>query len=268
MRSQVSYRVVPDRRRQSSLEVYSIDTVEGGPTSGASQVIPPFLTLEHDADHGRFWYAVREEQQSKERRWSEVRISLVDLGFSPESPPDWVLRLKLTCFNRDLPAQLHVGPEGEPVQLREGSPVRARLITKPTSVVRPSISRDGMWRLLSHLNLNHLSITDAEAFREILRLNEFRGSTSSKARIDAIKALSHEPEVMRVGDGVARGIALTVTINAEEFPDEGAHVFLWILSVFIGAYCGINTYSKLRVVDTHGELVGAWRPRAGNTTLM
>ena len=52
------------------------------------------------------------------------------------------------------------------------------------------MKRGALWRLISHLSLNHLSLADAEdgadALREILKLYDFADSAETRAMIDGV----------------------------------------------------------------------------------
>ena len=51
-------------------------------------------------------------------------------------------------------------------------------LMKPTDTLRPPTGRSVLWRLISHLSLNYLSLVDEgrEALQEILKLYNFTDS--------------------------------------------------------------------------------------------
>src|SRR3990167_6933538 len=64
-----------------------------------------------------------------------------------------------------------------------------RCVTPPTHTIRPPLRNRAHWRLLSHLNLNHLSLSGAsgtDALKEILRLYDFRDSDTTRKMIESI----------------------------------------------------------------------------------
>ena len=67
-------------------------------------------------------------------------------------------------------------PAGTPLEVEEAAPVtRSVCVTKPTPQANPPMGGETLWRLISHLSLNHLSLTSGShslsALREILRLH-------------------------------------------------------------------------------------------------
>ena len=69
--------------------------------------------------------------------------------------------VRTLCSNRDLPLKLpRVGEEVrfEPAFSAPG--IKAKGIRNPTGTLRPANPRGRYWHLVSHLNLNHMSLTD------------------------------------------------------------------------------------------------------------
>ena len=81
--------------------------------------------------------------------------------------------MRCLCTNRDLPARLPFGNEAGDFEL-EGMPSIRRIITlkKPTLALRPPVGKAALWRLISQLSLNYLSLVGEgrDALQEILRL--------------------------------------------------------------------------------------------------
>ena len=76
-----------------------------------------------------------------------------------DRPADEVLVVKTTCTNRDLPDRLRQSGERPAFEVELAAPVaRVRCLHGPTPPLRPPPRRGGMWRLVSHLNLNHLTV--------------------------------------------------------------------------------------------------------------
>ena len=59
---------------------------------------------------------------------------------------------------------------------------------KPTQPVRPELGKSTLWRLVSHLSLNYLSLVEQgkEALQEILRLYSFAESEEVAKRISGL----------------------------------------------------------------------------------
>jgi len=279
---------VPDARRPLSMEVYSVDAVSATRPDGEQVEYRPFYGVDHGGDGGHgdpspaYYHATRrpaELSASRPDEGTEVYLQFVELDFRPSIAADSVLSVETTCLNRDLPAQLPFGGDQPRMSLSDGGgPVqRVRCLTAPTSTVRPRSREGARWRLVSHLSLNHLSLTGDEqgtrSLKEILRLYEFAGSASSLAIIDSILSISSWPVTLRVASGVqaafCRGTEVTLHLDEQRFSDHGLYLFASVLESFLGQYCSMNSFVQLTVTTNgrEGELC-RWPPRAGTGPLL
>ena len=282
--TQTEYRVVPDARRPLAGEVYSIDRVTATSPDNEEVEFQPFYSFKHAATDRQkaFWFATRRPGARASRAGSqegtEVFLSLVDLDFSHWSASDWTLDVQTTCLDRDR-ARLLPSGEGQPrLRLSKGAPLsRIVCLTRPTATMRPALKHGAMWRLISHLSLNHLSLVEhedgADALREILKLYDFADSAQTRAMVDGLQSVGSRRVVGRSGSGVGagfcRGMEVTVHFDETQFSGSGVFLFAAVLERFLGLYCSINSFSKL-VVTTNkreGEL-RRWPPRAGETILV
>ncbi len=142
----------------------------------------------------RYWHARRERAAADEG--SEVFISLVDLGFNPDAPGEWTLEAETTCLNRDLPHRLNLSEGASAFRLTQGGPIEAIkcLTGRATPTLRVPQKRGGLWRIISHLSLNHWSLTDgedgADALREILALYDFADSADTRSMIEGLLSVA------------------------------------------------------------------------------
>ncbi|MEZ5506533.1 MAG: type VI secretion system baseplate subunit TssF [Gammaproteobacteria bacterium] len=278
------YRVVPDGRRTSALEVYSVDAVNAANSVGQKFEFTPFYGIQHrhtEKNHGTFWLERRQsviEGENKNEEASEVNIALVDLNFDPTQPTDQTLDLRLTCFNRNLPARLPTGNLQPKLNLVEGdAPVTSiHCITPPTPTLRPPLRNRAHWRLLSHLKLNHLSLTadrDGDALKEILRLYDFRDSDITRKMIESIRSIQTQPIMapMHINRGTAlcRGTQIEIEFDPRLIAGGSAFLFASVLERFLALYCSLNSFTRLiaRLSHTEGELK-RWPPRAGEQPLL
>src|SRR6185436_10402490 len=127
-----------------------------------------------------FWRGARRPSGYRDDEGTEVFLSLVDLSSHPVRPNVDTLMVRTLCTNRDVPARLPFGNENGDFEL-EGTVPLKRIIAliKPSDTVRPPMAKDSLWRLISQLSLNYLSLVDGgrDALQEILRLYNFTGST-------------------------------------------------------------------------------------------
>lgn len=276
------YRVLADARRPRAVEVYSVDRVTATTPGGEIVRYFPFYGLDHGGGDERaraWWYASRRPappSTDKQDKGTEVWLSLVDLGFQPSAPAGWVLDIETTCLNRDLPARLPVGPK---LRFSEGGgPIKSiRCLTNPTRTLRPPQGAGAMWRLVSHLSLNHLSIAGGEeatqALREVLRLYDISGSRENQAVIEGLLSVKSRDASLRVHSGgrpgFCRGTEVVVHLDEARFAGSGAFLFGCVLDRFLALYATVNTFVQLAVTTDlrQGEL-HRWPPRAGDRPLL
>jgi type VI secretion system protein ImpG len=161
---------------------------------------------------------------------------------------------------------------------------RIRCLRAPTSSLRPPTKRGSYWRLISHLALNHLSITDVEhgraVLQEILSLYDFSDPESgqqlaatSRQAIEGILGVSHRQVVGRSGSpisgGFCRGVEMEITLDEEKYVGVGPFLFACVLERFLALYVSINSFSQLVLRTKQAEApLKKWAPRAGEQRLL
>ena len=187
--------------------------------------------------------------------------------------------METTCLNRDLAPRLTFAEGHASLRLTAGGPLsRINVLTgRPTPTLRPALKHGALWRLISHLSLNHLSLIDhedgADALREILKLYDFNDSAETRTMIDGILGVRSRRVVGRAADdargGFCRGVEVAVHFDEDRFSGSGVFLFASVLERFLGLYCTINSFSKLVVTTNRreGEL-RRWSPRAGEAVLI
>ena len=275
-----SYHVIPDSRRAESLEIYAVQSVTGVDDDDKRTQYQPFYSLQHrERGGGCYWYANRRqviEGEHLNEVATEMDIALVDLGFNPATPGARTLDLSLLCFSRNLPAKLPFGGGRLPLKVSAGNvPAAPQCITAPTQTLRPPLKRNAYWRLVSHLNLNHLSLSgsDAAPLKEILRLYDFRDSASTRTTIDAISRIATNnisaPITVDNRCVLCRGTEITLEFDAMMLAGNSAFLFASVLERFFAVYCSINSFVRLiaRSSRQEGDLK-RWPPRSGDRALL
>lgn len=286
----VEYPVLPDARRAFGYEVYSVDRVfrvRHTPQGEAIEEFHPFFSLRHEdllvgngtVDAGSrscYWHTRRDEGLSRDSPGYETRLSLVDPDFKPSAPQTDTLSMLVTATNRDLPSTLSVGATGGDLFLEGGSAAREiKLLRRPTASHRLDQGHGMLWRLISHLSLNHLSLSAGgiDALKEMLRLYDLPRDASNKQQIEGLVAIDFVPATAWL-DGkpfasFVRGTEVRLTVDEDAYVGTGLDLFIEVLDVFFGLYVSINSFSQLTVVSkrTRNELVKC-PPRNGATRLM
>jgi type VI secretion system protein ImpG len=276
------YKVTPDVRRQRGMEVYSVDSVRKVVRArGHDEVIDyqPFYSIRHSLqsqNQNTYWYATRRRSPLKDDAGTDVFLSLVDLDFNPALPDAETLSIALTCTNRDIPAQLPFGGDQGELEMEGSSAIsRIKFLRKPTPTVRPPLGKAGVWRLISHLSLNHLSLVGEgrEALLEILDLYNFSRSPAIRAQIAGITKVASRPGVARIGPpqrgAFVRGTEVELEFDEDAFAGSGVYLFGRVLEQFLGLYCALNSYVQLTVRTKQREKeLAKWPPRTGEAILI
>lgn len=279
---QSAYPVIADGRRAYAYDVYSIDSVRRvRQTPQGEEIIElrPFFSLRHgetpEAD-GHYWYAQRDPLLAETSPGYETSLSLVDADFDPVQPKTDVLSLQLTCTNRELPTLMSVGLSSGDLFLEGGSSVRAiKLLRKPTAPCRFEHRRDGQWRIISHLSLNHLSLSGngLGAFQEMLALYDLQRTAASRRQIEGLCGIErHDRTTWIPGKPFAcfvRGQEVRLSIDESSFVGSGLDVFARCIDRFLGLYVSLNSFSQLVVISNRtGEELIRCVPRSGESILV
>jgi type VI secretion system protein ImpG len=277
-----SYPVLADARRAFAYEVQSIDSVKlvrQTPQGESVLEFRPFYSLRHGQTpekSGHYWVMRRDDAIAEKSPGYETQISIVDIDFDPAEVETDTLSLELSCTNRDLPASLSYGLRGGDLFLEGGSSVRAiSFLRKPTASHRFERGRGAHWRLISHLSLNHLSLSDGglDAFREMLTLYDLPRSPASQRQIGGILAVTHKAATTWLQGNpfacLVRGIEVRLTIDEEAFVGSGIHAFAHIIERFLGLYVHANSFTQLVIVSNKtGEELLRCTPRSGDLSLL
>jgi type VI secretion system protein ImpG len=278
------YMLVPEAHRRVTTEIFSIDDVVAvAPESGDTQRFEPLYSHRHGANGkgGAYWLSKRRFSGWRSDVGTDMMLSFVDLSGRVVYPEFEVVTARLTCFNSDLPSRLPFGNEKGDFELERGGPVKSIVaLVKPTRVIQPPLGSPQIWRLVSQLSLNYLSLTDSdvvgdgqvgkgtEALREILRLHDFAGEPAARRQIDGVASVRSAPAFARIatehGLSFARGRRVELELDEEQFTGAGVYLFASVLEHFFGLYASINSFSTLIARSRQRkEGIREWPPRAG-----
>ncbi len=286
--STFEHHVIPDRNRPIDFEVFQLLSVGGhGDDLEREQEFLPFYArsdLTRDTDLGAY-YTVRRLPRmltAKQRRTgartnyvgSEVYVSLVDAHEAPYSADLRQLSLRALCTNRDLPLLMPIGRGKTDFTVEIGAPLESiRCIAGP-SRPRPSKAHsDVAWRMISHLALNYLSISNAPgeggaaALRDLLSLYADVGDPATAKQIEGVKSVASRPIIRRLpGAGptaIARGIEIDVSFDEPAFQGIGVFVLGMVLAEFFAKYVSINSFTEMVVKTMDRGEVTRWPMMTG-----
>jgi len=272
--TQLEYRLIVDMRREATTEIHTILSVSASanPAEPSRQYVP-FYSFRYGsgAVSGQaFWLARRVAAERRDLRGTDMYLSFVDLGLNPAMPADSTVFAHALCTNRWLAAQL---PDRAGLNIENTTPVlRISCLGKPTLPVYPPLGGKSLWRLVSSLSLNFMSLSeDAQglrAFQEILRLYSFSENATSEQEISGITEMRARKVMRRFGPdawrGFRRGNEITLSFDPMKYKGGSALLLATVLRHFLGLYASINTFTQ--VVAKRSTINGVWKrwePMAG-----
>ena len=286
-----------DRTKPMDFEVYAVERAVGYSDGvQAEQEFRPFYASV-DADGpgaARGYFTVRREPRvlsEGQRRdgprtgyiGSEVFLSLVDPKEAPYSGNIRQLAVDVLVSNRDLPLLMPVGGPND-FSMAISAPVDGIRCLRPPSRPRPAILEGNVtWRLINHLSLNYLTMTDldpeqgAAALRELLELYADLADVEAvegvaRRQAQGVRRVSVAPRTRRLpvpGPIVfARGLEIRLTVEEAAFAGASAFQLGAVLEQLFGRLASMNTFTELVLVsETRGE-IKRWPPRIASRQLL
>jgi len=292
---QAEHHVVVDRTRPMDFEVHSVDRVVGyGDGVEAQQEFRPFYSsVDAERASAGGYFTLRREPRAlseAQRRdgartgyiGTEVFLSLVDPREAPYSTRIRQLALEVLVTNRDLPLLMPVGGAAD-FSLAASAPVEGvRCLRGPTRPRSGVPDGEIAWRLINHLSLNYLAVTDldreqgATALRELLTLyadladGEVADGLARRQAL-GVRRVAVAPRTRRLpvpGPIVfARGLEVQLTVDETAFAGSSAFLLGAVLEQLFGRLASMNTFTELVLVsETRGE-VKRWPPRMASRQL-
>lgn len=275
----LEYRLVPDSRWENYTEIHSIVRVSRSSAyDDDSRTIRPFFSFTHaDASAGdtALWLARRQPVSNPALSGTEMWLSFVDPALNPSEPAGNVVFAHTLCTNRNLAAQMAVGTL---LQLEVDAPLRSVVcLTKPTAQIDPPGAGSTLWRLISHLSVNMLSLQGGpeslSALQEILHLYCGGDGLDNARQIAGLASLSTRHIVRRVGDeawrGFVRGLEVALEFDEQQFVGGSAYLLGAVLDRFFSLYAGVNAFTELVVRSKQRDGVWKrWPARAGEAFVL
>jgi type VI secretion system protein ImpG len=264
--------VRPSGGNPEHYRIYSVDRVIGHVQGSAEERrYVPFELFNPDPRKASVYHVSRRE--SPVRPGADAYLSVAyPSGGAPPVPE--TLSIQLTCTNGSLPEGLRAGDIAHPTG---SSPeyVEFRNIRPPSAEIPPPLGKNLLWRLLSHLSLNHLSLARAENLRALLDLYVFPDGRdraavlANRRRIEGIESIETRPADRIVSGAAMRGQEIRMRLSREHFASQGdMFLFGCVLDRFLGSYAAINHFTTLTVQETARGEVFRWPARLGDHPLI
>lgn len=276
---QTEYRLIPDKRREKITEIHSVVSVSGTSNPGDdTSRFEPFFSFNHRMEmpeQRAFWVSRIQDTGRKDLPGVDMFLSLMDLDFNPAVPPTTTIFAHTLCTNRRLAEEV---PAGAVLQIEEAAPLSLiSALTKPTPQIEPPLEGATLWRLISHLSLNYLSLTGGEeglrALREILRLYSFSERASTYQQISGIREMETRKVMRLIGSeawrGFCRGIEITLEFDERLYVGSSAFLLAAVLNRFFPLYASINSFTQLIIKSQQREGIWKkWQPVAGEQIVL
>jgi type VI secretion system protein ImpG len=283
---QHEHHAVIDRTRPRDFEIFTVERVTGHMASGSEErEFRPFLGsfAADDGDFGAYFSLRREPRLVSDRAraqgtrtsytGSEVYVSLVDQHDAPFPHSLRHITIDALCTNRDLPLLLPTGLESD-FTLRVSAPVRAVRILRGPSRPYPALAEGALtWRLISHLGLNYLSLTDvdaaqgAAALREMLDLYGNLADPAVRRQIQGVRSMALAPVFRRLPEPgpivFGRGVEIALKIDEVAFSGASPYLFGAVLEQFFSRHVSLNAFTEFSLESLQRGEIARWAPRIG-----
>jgi type VI secretion system protein ImpG len=270
---QDEYLLLPSEHDLEHCGVFSVETVTGWKPGGLGyQKYVPFESFEHDPSfdvlNSRPHYSIRQRNSMLH----DGLDTYLSFGIRHTEAHE-TLSIELMCTNQNLPRKLKLGDINQACEETPGF-LSFRNISPATSSFAPPLTRDFLWKLISNMSLNYLSLANVDALKVILetydlpRYYDQQAEKVSKRLLGGLKFITHQ-HVDRLHRGLpVRGVRTELTIDPQGYIGEGdLFVFASVLNEFFALYASLNSFHELRVRSTQGE-VYQWTPRMGLQPLL
>jgi type VI secretion system protein ImpG len=289
--------IVPDRLRPMDFEIYRVERVTGIGThaSEEQEFLPFYSASDFDTDRmGAGAYYVtrrvprtpssRERQQGRRSNYggSEMYVMLVDGRAAPYRSDLRQLSVRTLCTNRDLAVLMPMGRGDSDFSMdtATSAPVTAvRCIGGRPSRPMPSHAEgEFLWRAISHLSLNYLSLADrdekegAAALRDLLRLYADPNDAATRQEIDGIRSIRTSPITRPVPTpgpiAFARGLEVELTFDERAFTGTGVFLLGAVLAEFFTRYVSMNSFTETVVKTLQRPEVKRWQAKIGQRQML
>ena len=267
--------VLPSDLDKNYNEVFSIENVRGWISSkNTYQDYLPFESFEHIDDENEYYSSRTKLSTDGERTHMYIRFANSLGNEETLSNNNSTVSVKILCTNKNVPSSLLLGDICVPNALSNVENLSFKNITIPSLSYPPPISGDFLWRVISNMSLNYLSLDNIKTLRTILETYDFYGAYDIKQKertsmiLNGIEDISYETCEMIDKGLPIRGTHIHLIINPSKFASLGeAYIFCSILNEFFALYSSINSFHRLSVNMKNKELF-QWPTKLGSQTLI
>lgn len=247
------YPLVPEKMSAQACEVFRVEKVVGKKAARRGDRIYALAGADtQDADALLPSYSLGQQPSIvADGMLTTIRLDADDLQHE-------TISVDLICTNGNLPQQLAVGDICHPGRKLPGQ-LSFKNICPATPAYAPVLEGGHLWKLISNLSLNYLSLENVQALKEVLRtydlpaLHDLQAQQASDGLFGALLNVSRQ-DVDYLKRGVpVRGTRTLLEIRPENAQRE-AQWFLFgnVLRHFFGLYASTHSFNQLHIKSSTG----------------
>jgi type VI secretion system protein ImpG len=268
------YLLVPSELKKEQSEVFSVDSVRGWiPSKNAYQNYFPFESFRHTQEEGEYYSEIVKLNDTENKTETFLRFASSGGIFDDLEHSNATVSVKMTCTNKDIPTTLQLGD----LSVRDplgSSDLTFHNITIPSISYPPPIGGDFLWKLISNMSLNYLSLENISTLKMILQTYDFFGASDLKQKektdviLSGLREIKNKKTQMIYEGLPIFGIETELYLDPSKFTGIGeAYHLCCILNEFFALYCNVNSFHRLIVhIENHETFV--WEPKMGYQSLV
>ncbi|MFQ3234879.1 MAG: type VI secretion system protein ImpG [Paraglaciecola sp.] len=268
------YKMFASRERYDSHEIYKVNKVHSVNRNGESRELMPYfcLTAREDLSTGYRWMVQTETSHRKNLPGTESWLSVYNETMIKDAPVGETLYAQTWCCNRNA---CELFPSGQSFAMIGSAPIReATLLQKPSRYQGTKPNAQQLWKLLSHMSLYYVSLTDPALAQDtlctMLRLYAKSNDALSQRQIESIEQFSAKPDVYpnktHGWRGYYQGTRFSLTLYERKFDSSSAILFGQVIYHFLALFCHINAYVRLDLF-LGNRRIHTWKPMSGHKVL-
>lgn len=268
------YKLFPSRENYDAQEIYRVDKVFAMNRRGESRELQPYFSIvRNDQKDSDFrWLAQTDASNKTKTPGTETWLSVFSEAFVRDIPMGETLYAETLCSNRTWSELFNIGQEFSVIG---SSPIKkAKLLTRPTRYRAQRANHEHMFKVLSHLSLYYVSLTDPKLAQDSLTsiLNIYAGKDNNIAQrqIESIEAFTAQNDLFPVKNGGWRGyyhgVNFQLTLYARKFEGSSMILFGSVLNQFLALFVHLNSFVRLELL-VGNKKVYEWKPLSGHKHL-
>lgn len=263
------YLLRPKCENPDNYQVFSVEKVSGKVRgSDQARIYNPFDYFRREMEDSPVYHTTY--RQSPNKPDPDMYISV---HYPTVMPKKETISIDMKCTNGALPESLRISDINH--NTGKISQIATFQNIKP---IIPSISiplgSNSLWRMLSLMSLNYLSLQSAHKLQSMLELFIFPERRDQLAvlanmkRIRGIEDLGDKRAVSLLDGAIIRGREVNIEMRQDHYVSRGdMFIFGAVLDIFLSSYSTINSFTKLNIKETLRGETYKWPMRLGSRYL-